>query len=318
MSDIQTVEGDQDSGFASEWQALARKDEGQATTASPESDDRHERALEEKPNGQAEAPQDEGASGLPSGENTDDIWANAPEPLRQAFLGERAAREKAENAVRSNNGRVSKAERDAAELRARLAAPAQGQAPSPKEEAPKTDRIERLKAAAEEYGEVAGPVTEEVLELRETVERLVASNATAEEQRAARDQLELGEFLAGQERTLEEIHPDWLETAKTEEFVTWVQSGPQFIRDGIARNGNGIVDGAEAAQILTLFKERDGTTGAADPLAFKRARQLEGGRSVPARGPGSTTARTPDDFSAAWEALRQKDEQQGRQRQRTT
>ncbi len=306
MTDIQTAEGNQgNAGFSDEWQRLAREDEGLAP-ATPEDEARHERDLADKPAaGQEEAPPVVEAADTPAPiENTDDIWANAPDALRQAYLAEKTQREKAENAVRSNNGRLSKAEREAAELRARIAArqdPAPQAAPTP---APVPDS---LAAVREEYPEVTGPLVDELVELRATVLRLDQSNASAAEQARAREQLELSEFVAGQEQKLTEAHPDWSEVVISPEFVNWVQSGPQFIRDGIARNGNGIVDGEEAATIVQLFKSAQ-DQAAPNPLADKRQRQLEGSRAVPARTPGATPQGTPDDYHAEWKRLEAEDE----------
>lgn len=313
MSDIQRAEGNQgNDGFSDEWDRLARKDDG-LEQSPQESDDRHESdRTDEGQAGQEETPPNVEAATPPApSENTDDIWANAPEALRQAFMAERGQREKAENVIRSNNGRLSKAEREAAELRTRLAAP-QEQAPP----ATKPEPSDKLKAVAQEYGEVAGPLVEELVELRSIVSRLENSNASVVEQARARDQLRLAEAAAGEEQKLAETHPDWLEVVNAAEFATWVQSGPRFIRDGVARNGDGIVDGEEAASILSLFKQSQGQP-APDPLRTKRERQLEGARAVPVRTPGATPQGTPDDFGAAWDQLEAEDERRSQRRTAT-
>lgn len=313
MSDVREAEGNEgNSGFASEWQRLAREDDGQAPA--PQDSETLRDDLGDEAEGQGESsPGNEAAPQEPAtSENTDDIWANAPEHFRKAFEAERAAREKAENVIRSNNGRLSKAEREAAALRAQLVAQPQREAPQQQLEADDTVP-EHLRAVREEYQEVAGPLVDEIVALRQTVARLDASSATAQQAETARHQLELAEFLAGEEQKLGEAHSDWREVVVEPEFVQWVQNGPQFIRDGIARNGNGIVDAEEATEILNLFKERTGRNSP-DQLAERRRRQLEGGRTVPARSIGATPSGGPDNFSSEWARLREQERREAQRR----
>ncbi len=312
MSDIRNAEGnDGNSGFSDEWKRLARSDDGQGE-GSPDNTERHEPHPKEGQQGPGDEPAPSEAAPLepaPS-ENTDDIWAEAPEHYRAAFEAERKARERAENAIRSNNGRLSKAEREAAELRVRLAAqePKPAAAPPEGDEAPpatedQDPRTVELNRVAEEYEDVGRPLVNEILALREQVSALTQSRASEDEQRQVRDELEFKEYLAAQEQLLSATHGDWQEVVLQPDFVEWVTTGPQFIRDGIARNGNGIVDGAEATEILSLFKEKHGISTAPNPLAAKRERQLEGARSIPGNSPGVVPQGRPDNFQSEWKRL---------------
>lgn len=319
MSDIQEAEGNQgNSGFADEWKRLARADDS-GLEPSPRDDVRLDDAPEPQAgnSGQAETPPaPEAAPPEPAPtENRNDIWANAPAPLREAYEAERKAREKAENTIRSNNGRLSKAEREAAELRSRVLAQPAPAGPAPAANEQRGERDERLRAVSEEYEDVAKPLVDEILALRETVDRLASGQASFAEQQRAHAALQQAEEFARQEQMLSEAHGDWREVVVNPEFVAWVQDPetPQFIRDGIARNGDGIVDGKESSAILNLFKQgRSQPT--TDPNAARRQRQLEGSRAVPSRVPGATQKGTPNDFDAAWAELREQERRQRQQR----
>lgn len=305
MSEVREAEGNQgNSGFASEWNRLAR-DEQNGQAPAPQDDEAPRDEPGEEPAGQggnAPPSNEAAATPAPSEEATDDIWANAPEALRNAFQAERAQRERAEQLVRTNGGRASKAEREAAELRARIAAQPRTPAPQAEAEDQPAEIPEHLRSVREEYAEVAGPLVDEIVQLRRTVDQLARQGASAAEQERARHELELTEHLNEQERLLVEAHSDWQNVVLEPEFVTWVQNGPQFIRDGIARNGNGIVDAAEAAKILDMFKTETGR-GNSDDLAARRQRQLEAGRGVPTRSIGATPGSPPDDYTSEWKRL---------------
>lgn len=317
MSDLQTVEGAdaQDTGFGDDWDQLRQAERtGQAERSPDSSLPGSESDQDDKLDGQGgdAAPPSEAAPGAEPapGEAIADIWADAPEALRTAFQATEAARVKAEEAARTASGRASKAQRDAAELRARLQAPPPAQAPGQQE--PEVDPEHRQRLLGE-YEDIVAPVADELLQLRQEVARLSASSASAAEQTAARDRLELAEFLNAEEGKLAKAHSDWGEVVSGKEFVDWVTNGPAFIRDGIARNANGITDAAEAIAILDLYKASTGQTAVDDPLVVKRRRQL-GAAAIPARVPagGPTAAKVPDDYDAAWEALRLKDVAAGR------
>jgi hypothetical protein len=314
VSDTERAEVSKDQGndgFSSEWQRLAQADSGL-----DEKSPRDDAGLEEAPKkdegaGQAGTPpKDEAApSAEPASDALDDIWADVPEPVRKAYEAERAAREKAEQQARTNGGRASKAERDAAELRARLTAqPSPAPAPSKDKQEQETDELSpELKRVAEEYGDVAKPLVDEIVELRATVSKLVAANASAEDRKKAQDELELKEFLAGEEQALFDAHSDWQEVVLKPEFVSWVRESPRYVQEAIARNGNGIVDGKEAADIIGRFKEATGEK-APDPTSARRERQLEGSRTIPGRTGGAVhRGEGGGTYSSEWQRLAAED-----------
>ena len=53
--------------------------------------------------------------------------------------------------------------------------------------------------------------------------------------------------LGKQSKIVFEAHPDYAQIAKTSEFQTWFDSAPKAIRDGVMRNAENVVDGAEVA-----------------------------------------------------------------------
>jgi hypothetical protein len=315
VSDTERAEVSKDQGndgFSSEWQRLAQADSGL-----DEKSPRDDAGLEDAPKkdegaGQAGTPpKDEAApSAEPASDALDDIWADVPEAARKAFEDERKAREQAEQVARTNGGRASKAERDAAELRARLTAPPKKdeQAPSDEKNEQKADELSpELKRVAEEYGDVAKPLVDEIVALRSEMSRLVAANASAEDQQKARDELQLKEYLAGEEQKLFDAHGDWQEVVVKPEFVAWVKESPRYVQEAIARNGNGIVDGTEAADIIGRFKEATGEK-APDPTSARRERQLEGGRAVTSRTGGAVhRGEGGGTYSSEWQRLAAED-----------
>ncbi len=305
MQDITKAEGDNgNEGFKDHWAEFAREETGQGDEP-PREPERHEPPAE-KPEGQdEESPQGEAAAPeqpAPS-EAPEDIWADADPKLRAAYEAERERASKAENVLRSNSGRLSRVERELNEFRLR----AKGEKPEDKPEAsgkPEVTEVkdEDLQRLREEFPEVAGPLLDVISGLRSKVESLSTDADKRQELDQARNELELNEFLAGEEQKLAEKHGDWNDVVKTDEFASWALTQPRMIQEALRRNGNGIVDAEEAIEIIDRFKAAT-NEDAPDPLAQKRERQLEGGRSVPARTGTAPPAGKPDDYSSEWKRL---------------
>lgn len=310
MSDIDRAAADQaaENERREEWTRLAQDEAGQPSPAPSNGQGPTDLLPEDV--GQGDAPPGSPAAAKPAGEERpalDELWATAPAPLRETFEAERAARLKAENQVRTQDGRLSAETRRTLQLQSERDALAQRvNASEPEEKAPVVDDTARAQLR-DEYPDVAGPLLDVIGGLEQTVRSLAARDASREEQAAANNQLELQRFLAAEEQKLAEQHPDWRDTCATPAFADWAKSQPQFVWDGLQRNGNGIVDATEAAAIVQLYKDANGTGPAA-----RRHAQLNGGRLPVGRIPAATTSTTAD-REAEWKRLEAL-EQQGARR----
>lgn len=306
MSELDTA-GDSKS-HSEVWDEVRREEEGQAGKP-PETEERPDPPAEEgKDEGQPDADEAQDRQGPdaaePAGsESTDDIWANADPKLKAAFEEANARAAKAENTIRSNNGRWSKAQRDADELRARLAA-AQPKATEGKEAKaePAADETE-LKRIEEEYPDIAKPLLATIAALNAKVEQLEQNDGTRQELDAARDQLAAQEAMAREEQALAEDHPDWRDIVQGQGFADWVNTQPRMVLEALHRNGSGIVDGAECSKILADFKRETGSTEPTNPLAQKRERQMEGARHVPAKAGAQPGQGQGGSYSDEWKRL---------------
>lgn len=315
MSDTEKVDGNDDkSEFSTEFARLAREEAGQSEPDPQDADDRHDAALDdedEEDNGQVDQdPPASDADDPPAGsEKQDDIWANADPALKAAFEAEKQRAAKAENAIRSNNGRLSQVQRELTELKQRQQA-----APADKANEPPEVSDDELKRVGEEYPDIAPPLIGTILALRQQVEELSKDRTKRSEAETAQAELDATERMAEQEQHLAEQHPDWNDVVKTEDFAKWAIVQPRMVQEALQRNGDGIVDGAEAAKILSDFKLETGRA-AADPIAAKRARQLDGSRAIPARsgvtpsgdGRGGT-------FSDEWKRLEAQERREAQRR----
>lgn len=235
---------------------------------------------------------------------TDDIWANAPPELKQAY---EASQRDAEYRLNSIKGRLSASDRELARLRAAQ------QARQPEPSRTGNDNggknpfdPEAMTKLREEYGEIAGPLLDMMDALRGNVDQLKQPVAVIEQEQ------QLAQYNQ-QVEALEAQHPDWQTAFGNEAFPAWLEKQPAMVRSAIERNANSIVDGQEAAYVLDLFK-RDIGAGSTPPpppgqqqqdqnrLSERRQRQLEAGRDAASRSGQSATSGVPDDFDSAMDA----------------
>lgn len=305
MSELQAA-GDSKS-HSEVWDEVRREEEGQAGKP-PET--------QERPDPLAEEGNDEGQPGAeeaqerqgpdaeqPAGsESADDIWANADPVLKAAFEAERAKAAKAENTIRSNNGRWSKAQQELNALRARQQAPAQPQASGGKDSEPAPDDAE-LRRVEEEYSDIAKPFVKAIAELRSEVASLKQDASRRGEFEAKQAELAEQESLAREEQALAEDHPDWNDVVKSQDFADWALAQPRMVHEALRRNANGIVDGAEASKIIADFKRDTRSEEAPNPLAQKRVAQMEGARHVPAKAGAAPGQGQGGSYSDEWKRL---------------
>lgn len=242
------------------------------------------------------------------GAGAPDIWANAtPE--------QRAAYEELAQKYKSVNGRVAPLQRRLEELRAQAT----------KERPERKSPTAAIAALKDDYPEIAEPL----LEALAPIEEALQEQDQIEESRrtAAVQELETLETEAQQE--LEKVHPDWLETLgqNGEVFAAWIEDQPRRIRQAAYENANGIVDAAQASEVVQLFKAhlageppREAATDPQDnrnSLEDRRARQLGASMQPSGRGPnrplrsGIPESGDPEQLWAMWEQVdRQKAAQQ--------
>ncbi len=237
----------------------------------------------------------------------DDIWKNAPPELREAH--EKQLRDM-DLRYRSSQGRVSALDRELARYRSQQQGqPAPQQERQPEEQPsaePKADPSAKEKALAElrdEYPDLAGPLLDEMAEMRARLERLDQGYGAIEQQRATA-------AVQQQEQRLLELHPDYADAARDERFMGWLETKPQAVKDAFQRNFHSIVDAEDAALVIGMFKNEMGigATGqqaspqpsAQQPApSQRRQRQLNSGRDAGGNGPAAA-AGVPNDFEAAF------------------
>lgn len=247
----------------------------------------------------APAPADEAADApepAASEISNDDIWANADPKLKSLFEAERDRAAKAENLIRSNEGRYSAAQKQANEYRTRYEALAANAPAAPAKPKP-AELLESLKG---DYPEIAEPILAVVGSMQEELDGLKGHRAQAEEQRQAAEQAELETYVNQQQAELEKAHPDWLNTVQSQDFINWFSGSPQRVKDALHRNANAIVDAEEASWVLGLYAESKGTS---EQLQQRRERQLAASKAVPGRTATAPSTQPIDDYEAEWKRL---------------
>ena len=333
------------SSYSEDWAAIAQEETGQeaAGAASPPAGSGHDRSdapgdgplpSDRREYSPDAAPPPSTAAGRPAGsdEADDSIWAGAPAELRAAFERERAGRAQAENVIRSNNARWSSAQRELNVIRAQQAQarPAlHGDAAQVSHGAGRglgdggsdpgwdpAERDEELLRVGDEYPDIAMPLIEVIADLRAQVAELSTDASRRRELEQSQAELALREQLAGEEQALARDHPDWDSVVRSQDFADWAMAQPRMVHEALLRNGDGIVDGAEASKILADFK-RDagsGTLGSGrGSIAERRGRQMEGARHVPGRQGAIPGEGVGGSYSEEWK----RQEQEERRREAT-
>ena len=175
---------------------------------------------------------------------------------------------------------------------------------------------EDWKTVSEELPEVAGPL-----------QRLF----NASEAKSAKLEKELSSF-SEERRTSHyndqydialNAHPDLVAVTGDPAFVTWAGTQPAFVQEMLGRNAEKVIDGHEAAHVVSLYKANEGyvapatanpepadeaksepATGSKSAGETKQdranARRLETNVSAPAKGPGAASG-PADDFDSAFD-----------------
>lgn len=234
----------------------------------------------------------------PQGAASDDIWANAPPEIRTAH---EAAMRDMELRYRSANGRVAALQRQLEQRTAPQAVPQQQPAGQDQNGQQPSEQEARLRALAEDYPDLAGPILGELSELRKQLASVSTAAVSFEQQQTQA-------FVTQQEQVLTQQHPDWQQVASDERFRGWLDTQPRAVREAFARNEQHIIDGQDAALVIGSFKQAVGIGAApANPapspapvpaLPDRRQRQIANGRDAGRGGPAVATG-VPDDFETA-------------------
>ncbi len=237
------------------------------------------------------------------GEISDELAGLSAEELRARLKAERDRAAKAENAIRSNEGRWSRAQRELHELRLRQAALPQDDDPAEMPEPISEEELERLE---DDYEDLQ-PLVATVRGLRSELEGLKAEGASRARIEAKQAEIDAREFVGRQYETLDSRHSDWRGIVMTEDYAAWAMAQPDWIQDLIRRNGGEqLVDGEGAAVVFDRFKAD--MAQAADPRRERRTLQLEGSRHVPGRSPAmEPRGRGGGDFDSEWAAAADED-----------
>lgn len=314
-----------DQGAADDW---ADEGEGEGDGAAPDEGAGKAGAAAEDGDGGDKAGKAEGDAKKGAGDASSsvDIWKDADPKLRAAYEAAQFQISKLEHEGRSNRGRLTALQRQNDELKSGRAgaAPAKGAAGQGGDGGEGTDALldgEDWKRFKSEYPEVAAP-------FETIVSKLQATNVRLEKELSAIGTDRRQTALTEQETALTEAHPDWQAVTDTKEFVDWVFSQPRYIQEAAERNGNGIVDAAEAADLIGRYKATTQASGAtteqSDPAhagkdtetpgpSGRRRRQLESASSAQSRGPGAAVGIPADgDPEQIWKQFDQMEARQAR------
>jgi hypothetical protein len=237
------------------------------------------------------------------------LFADAPPELREAYdsRGQEIARLR--NRIHRNNSRTS----DGSAAPAGAAAPG---APAPK--SVKAAVTEKVKTIREDYPDIGAPVADALEQVAEQLDQQRTETEKANNAAHLRTQLE----------KLNGAHADWREIVKSEDFGKWALEQGADVQDALRRNGQVVVDGEEAADIVSDYKAHKGiktngaATGAGEGSASERPedrvrrRQAEAGADAGVRtGPGAAQGAPEDDFTANFKmAAAKKQEEKSAQR----
>lgn len=253
---------------------------------------------DQPPLGNDQAPTDQ--------KQSEDIWDNAPPELRAAY---EASRKDLETKLARQNGRVSALDRQLHQLRKQPQPADEQKAPADVSKLLESDSFKQFR---EEYPEIAEPIT---TVLSAAGEQLRGVSTVVDKANQSQDEAILTEQL----NIFQTDHPDWINYANDSRWNDWIASQPRHIREAQARNSELIVDGSEASDVLSRFKQafNIGTETPKPSTSVKRReRQFDGMRRPGFSGPSVATGE-PDNFDAAFDSAAKKiDAQIARTRQR--
>lgn len=171
-----------------------------------------------------------------------DIWANAT-PEQKAEI------ERLRHSEASQRGRVSALMRQQNQ-RSQPPAPAAG-ADGKHEGATSPFEDPEFQTLEKDYPEIAGPV-------KKLVGSMMAENANLKKELSSFSDERRQEYYNSQVDVLNDAHPGWTDITGSDAFSDWLDGQPEYVRQAAVRNGETIVDGAEAAHLIGQFKAQTG------------------------------------------------------------
>ncbi len=238
-------------------------------------------------------------------------WDKQPANVRAAHEAAQQEIEDLKHKDSSNRGRLTAFERDA---NARRTAPAPAPGGDKDPATPGYRDSDEWKGAADDYEEVMKPVATGMDALHQENRQLGEQVARLEARAVADEVGQQVEYLAQE-------HADWQDHLG-EKFLTWADGQPRNVQEAVVRNSKTIVDGYEAAKLITDFKRDSGFVDPISPsdpateqateeeqasAAEKRKRQLKNAASPTSKGVG-VGAGEPEDYDAAFEFHAEKHE----------
>lgn len=238
------------------------------------------------------APEPAPAAAAPAAAATD-IWSSATPELRAAHEAELALRDQK---YRSDIGRQAAYQKKIADLEAALAQGTATPAAATPAAAAATPTSLRekpaIKKSLEDYPDVVTPLVEEI-------ETVLADNARMGRELSVVTEDRRARAISAQEQALTAAHPDWQAACASKDFAAWLDTQPEAIKQIVVRNGDQVVDAAEAIAMVGSFKAHWALThprtpqpatpapAAPTPLDTRRAAQLAAVTSTPKGAPAA-------------------------------
>lgn len=244
---------------------------------------------------------------------TTDIWSNATEEQRAAFEAAQKDAQQWRHRVESDDGRVSRFQRERDELKRQIES-----LQKVGEKAAKEDLTELLKS--EDWGKIKEEY-EELNPLLAAIEQVAQQNLTVAERLGQMDQESQQAYLLRQQEALTERAPDWLDLVRHEGFPSWIETQPRHLRDAFERNRQGVVDVDEANDVVSRYREHLKASESAPPsdpqkqtIDRKRQAQMNGARTIGSRQPAMVADPAGDDFEAHFRNAVAEDERKSARR----
>jgi len=241
-------------------------------------------------------------------DEVEDKWVNVDPELRQSYEASQAEVDRLKHRVSSEVGRVAASQRRISQLQKQIQQPSEVEA--------ERQSASKLETLAEDYPEVAGPVSAAFQDMESRMERL----NNAERARSQEAQEELNSIIEGETNVLAQTHPDWQDTLKAngQAFLQWAEDQPRHMREAVQRNENSIVDGQAAIEVVGAFKHHltalQKPAPSTSPQNSRRDRQLAGSSSPSRSGRAGSIADIPEegDTGSMWNEMERRDAQKRR------
>ncbi len=251
-------------------------------------------------------PAEEPAAEPAAEEPVPDIWEGSTPEQKAAFDAVTTSAAEATTAMKRAHGTVGGLQRTINQLKAKppTAEPAGGDVEDP--EAAEIFGSDAFRKAKEDYPEVLAPVEEAFKALETKLEKKVAGISDQVDGITSRQ----AEVNSDEQYALViEKHSDYEAVAASPEFSNWFENAPAYVREGVQRNAEDVVDGAEVISIVRQFKSETGYKSPADSpapdgakpkakLSPERQAQLDSATSPKPKGvPAASHPEPPEDAS---------------------